>query len=196
MRREERARYRARGEPIPPHLEVQQAMVCKELKRAMWELQQQSRQNVRATCGEEIPKPEQPEEAQDASMQAPHKAMPERGRSRPGVVGLNQRRGKLGPRSLTPCVGRGTPAKPAKGSIKEEKPEEMEEVQEEEQEAEPANPEEKDEKPEEAKKRKKYGKGKEQPAEAPGEKDPPGDGGDGQPPLPPPDEMPPDYTDT
>ena len=198
MRREERHRYKQRGESIPPHLEVQQAMVCKELKRAMWELQQQSRQNVRATCVEEIPKPEQaqeqPEEAQDESMEAPDEAMPERGRSRQGVVGLNQRRGKLGPRSLTPCMGRGTPAKPDKGSIKEEKPEEMEDVQEEEQEEE--NPEEKDGKPEEAKKRKRYGKGKEQPAEAPGEKDPPGDGGDGQPPLPPPDEMPPDYSGT
>ena len=51
MRREERARYRARGEPIPPHLEVQQAMVCKELKRAMWELQQACNANAKPEIG-------------------------------------------------------------------------------------------------------------------------------------------------
>ena len=126
MRREERARYRERGEPIPPHLEVQQAFVCKELKRAMWELQQQSRQNVRATCVDEIPKPEEAEDVNMEHAEEPEEAMPVRGRSREGIVGANLRQSKMGPRSLTP-IGRGTPAQPAEsGFLKEEMPEEAE----------------------------------------------------------------------
>ena len=118
MRREERARYRERGEPIPPHLEVRQAFVCKELKRAMWELQQQSRQNVRATCVDEIPKPEEAEDVNMEQAEEPEEAMPVRGRSREGIVGGNLRQGKMGPRS---------PAQPAEsGFLKEEMPEEAE----------------------------------------------------------------------
>ena len=56
-------------------------------------------------------------------------AMPERGRSR--APSLN--RGKMGPSSVTPGMGRGTPAKPATGSfLKQEVEEEEEEYEEEE----------------------------------------------------------------
>ncbi len=208
MRREESEKYKARGEPVPPHLQVQQVRACKELKRQMWELQQQSRQNVRATCWEEIPKPEEaeqkPEEAEDEHVEPEDpqdEAMPERGRSRQGVIGLNLKQGRMGPRSLTPSMSRGTPAKPARGSLKQEEQEEYEEIEQEEEEEEDENPEVKDEKPEGATKRKKRQRPKKtKPAKAPEKKGPEGGGGDGggkpdgDPPLPPPEEMPPDYS--
>ena len=100
---------------MPPH---QQVRVCKELKRQMWELQQQSRQNVRATCSEEIPKPEEaeqkPEEAEDEHMEPEDpqdEPTPGRGRSSQGVIGLNLKQGRIGPRSLTPSVSRGKACK-------------------------------------------------------------------------------------
>ena len=114
--------------------------MCKELKRQMWELQQQSRQHVRATCSEEIPKPEEAEqkleEAEDEHMEAEDprdEPMPGRGRSSQGIIGLNLKQGRMGPRSLTPSMNRGTPAKPARSSLKQEENEEYEEVEEEEE---------------------------------------------------------------
>ena len=178
---------------MPPHLQVQQVMVCKALKKQMWELQQQSRQNIRATCAEEIPKPEEaepkPEEAEDEHME-PEDPQDGRGRSRQGVIGLNLKQGRMGPRSVTPSMNRGTPAKPARGSLKEEEEEEYEEVEEED------SPEVKDEKSTRKKRQRSKKKKLAKASEDGGGNHGGGDQGkpDGDPPLPPPEEMPPDYS--
>ena len=197
MRREERERVKAEGKPVPPHLQVQQVMVCKELKKQMWELQQRSRQNARAPEPAEAEENEKPEEA-DVPMPAPE----ERGRSR----GTSIPRGKMGPRSVTPNAARGTPAQPVRGSFLKEEPEE-----EEEEECEDENPEETQGKPEEAlNKRKNKPKKRKKPVQAEEQQPTPGgqdnaDGGGGvggdsskppeEPPLPAPD-SPPDYGNT
>ena len=204
IRREERERLKARGEPVPPHLQVQQVRVCKELKKQMWQLQQRSRQNA-ARGPEEAEEPEEAGEATDVPMGPgpPEMAMPERGRSR--APSLN--RGKMGPRSLTPGMGRGTPAKPATGSfLKQEVEEEEEEYEEEEA------PEETGAKPVEAEQNSQQTrrkKRKQKPVEAMDKKEQQDDQNDGagdgtggepskpaeEPPLPPPPEEP-DYGDS
>ena len=146
QRREERLRLEKEGKPVPAHLMPNQIKMCKELKKQMWMLQQQQKTNA-AKPEEAEPeemKPEEAAEVPDVPMEpAPPEdaAMPERGRSR--RPSLN--RGRMGPRSLTPAMGRGTPAQPGvqgsflKPEVQEEE-EECEEEEEEEQDDEMAKP--------------------------------------------------------
>ena len=55
QRREERLRLEKEGKPVPAHLLPHQIQMCKSLKRQMWELQQQQRNNA-----------QEPEEAEPA----------------------------------------------------------------------------------------------------------------------------------
>ena len=129
QRREERLRLEKQGKPLPAHLMPNQIKMCKELKKQMWMLQQQQKTNAAKPedAEPEEMKPEEAAEVPDVSMEpAPPEdaAMPERGRSR--CPSLN--RGKKGPRSFTPAMGRGTPAQPVQGSFL--KPEVQEEEEE------------------------------------------------------------------
>ena len=137
QRREERLRLEKQGKPVPAHLMPNQIKMCKQLKKQMWMLLQQQKTN--AAKPEEM-KPEEAAEVPDVSMEpAPPEdaAMPERGRSRCPSLS----RGKKGPRSLTPAIGRGTPAQPVQGSfLKPEVQEEEEECGEEEEDDEFAKP--------------------------------------------------------
>ena len=140
-------------------------------------------------------KPEEAAEVPDVPMEdgpPEDAAMPERGRSR--RPSLN--RGRMGPRSLTPAMGRGTPAQPGvQGSfLKPEVQEEEEECEEEEEEqddemAKPVKAE-GQKKTNKRKKRKKPAKAEVEEQEKPqdNQKDP--DGGDGGGPSPPPEEPP------
>ena len=130
QRREDRLRLEKEGKPVPPHLLPHQIQMCKSLKRQMWELQQQQRNNAQE------PEEAEPAEAAtegDVPMEpAPPPDIPMPGRGRSASVN----RGKMGPRSLTPAMGRGTPAQPGvQGSfLKAEVQQEQEECEEEEEE--------------------------------------------------------------
>ena len=118
------------GKPVPPHLLPHQIQMCKSLKRQMWELQQQQRNNAQEP---EEAKPAEAAKEGDVPMEpAPPPDIPMPGRGRSASVN----RGKMGPRSLTPAMGRGTPAQPGvQGSfLKAEVQQEEEECEEEEEE--------------------------------------------------------------
>ena len=130
QRREERLRLEKEGKPVPPHLLPHQIQMCKSLKRQMWELQQQQRNNAQEP---EEAKPAEAAKEGDVPMEpAPPPDIPMPGRGRSASVN----RGKMGPRSLTPAMGRGTPAQPGvQGSfLKAEVQQEEEECEEEEEE--------------------------------------------------------------
>lgn len=203
QRREERLRLEKEGKPVPPHLLPHQIQMCKSLKRQMWELQQQQRNNAQEP---EEAKPAEAAKEGDVPMEpAPPPDIPMPGRGRSASVN----RGKMGPRSLTPAMGRGTPAQPGvQGSfLKAEVQQEEEECEEEEEEQddEMAKPVEAEgqKKTNKRKKRKKPAKAEVEEQETPqdNQKDP--DGGDGGGPSPPPEEPPlppppfePDYSAT